>query len=302
LVPIGVTGELYIGGTGLARGYWRREPLTAERFVSSPFISGERLYRSGDLVRWRATGVLEFLGRLDDQVKVRGFRVEPGEIEAVLTRHPAVRAVAVVSSRDRDRSTRLVAYVALGPLALDEGHATGVTTSAAVGSTLRAYLLETLPEYMIPAAVVVLDQMPLTASGKVDRVALASRHEVPHDRDVPIVAPRNEVEAMLADIWAQLLQVDCIGVFDNFFELGGHSLLGTQLISRLRAAFRIELPLRRLFDSPTIAGLAAAIEQERLAPGGPDPGIVPISAPQLLDQLSDQEVDAMLRGMLGDDV
>ena len=246
LVPVGIPGELYLGGAGLSRGYLSRPELTAERYVPDPFsrVPGERLYRTGDRVRWRADGELEYLGRLDHQVKVRGFRVELGEIEAVLLAHPAVASAAVLAlGEEGDR--RLVAYVVGAPDFAD----------------LRRKLEEKLPVYMVPSAFVVLESLPLLPNGKVDRRALAARAVVPErlGGGGP-VAPRTLAEELLAVIWAQVLGVERVGVEDDFFDLGGHSLLATQVISRIRGVFGVELPLRRLFESPTIAGLALAVE------------------------------------------
>jgi len=252
-VPVGAHGEILVGGAGLARGYLRRPELTAEKFIPHPFRreSGARVYRTGDVARYRADGTLEFLGRLDDQVKIRGFRVEPGEIETVLGRHPAVRQAVVVAREDTPGDRRLVAYV----LAAPEAHVTA--------AELRVFLQPSLPEYMLPAAFVLLDTLPLTASGKVDRPALPA----PQHADAPatraFVAPRTPVEETLERIWADLLGLERVGVHDGFFELGGHSLLATRVMSRLREAFGVELPFRLIFETPTIAGLAVAIAQSQ---------------------------------------
>jgi amino acid adenylation domain-containing protein len=245
--PIGVPGELYLGGLGVARGYRGRAELTAERFVPDPFEpeGGGRLYRTGDLVRWRADGTLEFLGRLDHQVKVRGFRIELGEIEAVLTRHPSVRDAVVTAPEDRYGDRRLVAYVVE-----DAGH------PVAVGE-LRRHLAQTLPDYMVPTGFVVLSALPLTPNGKVDRRALPE----PYASPTPVASePRTPVEEITADIWADVLGLPAVGVGDNFFELGGHSLLATRVVSRLRDVYDIELPVRSLFEAPTVAELARHIE------------------------------------------
>ncbi len=246
-VPVGVPGELYIGGDGLARGYLHRPELTAERFVPDPFgVSPDaRLYRTGDRVRYRPDGNLEFLGRMDQQVKIRGFRVEPGEIEAALVRHAGVREAAVVA-REGVSGQRLVAYVvpAGAPPGPDE---------------LRAFLQEKLPAYMVPQAFVRLDSLPLTANGKVDRRRLPA----PDDSGLPSPEPRSPVERALAAVWAEVLGVERVGVHDNFFDLGGHSLLATRLVSRLCAEFGAELPLQALFDAPTVAELALALTRRR---------------------------------------
>ncbi|MFC6022919.1 amino acid adenylation domain-containing protein, partial [Plantactinospora solaniradicis] len=249
-VPVGVAGELFVGGPGLARGYAGRADLTAERFVADPFNGdGSRLYRSGDVVRWLPDGRLEFVGRADDQVKVRGFRVEPGEVEQVLREHSGIGDVVVVADgTDADR--RLIAYVvpadpAEGMPALD---------------VLRGLARAALPEYMIPAAFVELTALPLNRSGKVDRAALPAPDGVRPTLAGGYVAPSGPTQELLAGIWAELLGVDQIGVHDNFFTLGGHSLLATQVVSRIRAVFAVEVPVAALFDGPTIAGLAEVID------------------------------------------
>jgi len=243
-VPIGVVGEMYVCGSSQARGYVGHPELTAERFVPNPYTSngGERLYRTGDLVRYLADGNLEYIGRTDQQVKIRGYRIELGEIEAVLEQHDEVDE-AVVTTRGDGGQKRLVAYV-VAPKGTD-----------AVG--LRAFLHERLPSYMIPAAIVFIDSTPLTANGKVDHRALPEPDWARTDDDV---APRTQTEEVLAGLWTQLLGVAHVGVNSNFFELGGHSLLATQLVSQLLEVFHVELPLRELFTSPTIAQLAETIE------------------------------------------
>jgi amino acid adenylation domain-containing protein len=241
-VPIGVAGELYIGGVGLARGYLNRPGLTAERFVPNPFAVGERLYRTGDLGRWRADGTLEFLGRIDHQVKVRGFRIELGEIEAALLQHPGVRQAVTVARDDGPGEKRLVAYVVphdgLGPSAGD----------------LRAHLKASLPDYMVPSAFVMMPALPLTPNGKVDRRALPAPDGQAEQR--LYVAPRTPSEEMLAAILADVLRLPRVGVHDNFFDLGGHSLLAMRVTARVRQTFGVELPLRTIFQTPTIAELA----------------------------------------------
>jgi amino acid adenylation domain-containing protein len=248
-VPAGVRGELHIAGVGLARGYLQRADLTAEKFIPNQFSRqpGERLYRTGDLARYREDGSIEFLGRLDYQLKVRGFRIELGEIESVLTRHPAVRESVVTALESGTGDKQLVAYV------VSEAE---VSLSVA---DLRLHLKNNVPEYMVPASFVFLDQLPLTANGKLDRKALPLPE---HTRitQPDYVAPRNVVEEILADIWGEVLKMDQVGVADDFFELGGHSLLATQVISRAREALGVNVELRQLFESPTIAELAADIE------------------------------------------
>jgi amino acid adenylation domain-containing protein len=328
-VPIGVSGELYIGGPGLARGYLDRPQLTAERFIPHPFL-GEgsrvtgrgsgvgqavslpvedgrqanslphprpatrdpRLYRTGDRVRWLPDGNLEFLGRTDDQVKVRGFRVEPGEIEAALSDHPAVRAAVVLAREAASGERRLVAYVVAtndaGPPTTDDrpptdgdrvgttgtdadcarvaasqagggGRSSVVDGPSSLVADLRRYLKEKLPEYMVPGAIVTLDALPMTPNGKVDRRALPVSGGVRIERDRAFVAPRTPLEEQVVAIWREVLDLPQVGVEDDFFELGGHSLLATQVVSRIRGALQVELPLRRFFAAPTVSGLADAI-------------------------------------------
>ena len=270
-VPVGVAGELYIAGSGLARGYLNRPGLTAERFVADPFgPPGSRMYRTGDRARWRPDGTLDFLGRADHQVKIRGFRIEPGEIEAALGQHAGVAQAAVVAREDRAGDKRLVGYVV--PAA---GHAPDATM-------LRQHLARTLPDYMVPAAFVVLDALPLTPSGKLDRNALPAPDQQPGTEYTP---PRTATEKVLAGLWAETFGLERVGIHDNFFDLGGHSLLVTHLISKIRAAFDVELPLGTLFEVSTIAGLAERLDQAQaearpaLRPG-PRPEVIPLSFAQ----------------------
>ena len=250
--PIGVPGELCVGGIGVGRGYLGDPARTAEAFGPDPFTdrSGARLYRTGDLARWRADGTLEFLGRLDHQVKIRGFRIELGEIEAALARHPAVREAVVVAREDRRGERRLAAYVV----------APGGEPSVL---ELRAFLARTLPDYMLPESVVVLAALPLTSNGKVDRRALPEP-ELPA-RPLASVPPRTPAEEVIANVWSEVLGIQRVGIHENFFEVGGHSLLATRVISRLREAFAIDLPVRRMFEAPTVAGLAEHVEAARRA-------------------------------------
>src|SRR6266516_3752451 len=246
-LPIGAPGELYIGGDGLARSYLNRAELTAEKFIPDPFSNqpGRRLYRTGDLARYLSNGDIECLGRADDQVKVRGFRIELGEIEAVLNQHPAVRQVVVVAREDRPGDKSLVAYFV-------SAHETELSVTE-----LRDYIKGKLPDYMMPSAFVALEELPLTPNGKVNRRALpAPDFTANKDSYVP---PRTKDEELLAGIWADVLRLETVGVEDNFFELGGHSLLATQVISRIRQTFQVQLPLRALFEAPTVAGLCENI-------------------------------------------
>ena len=252
-VPIGVPGELYIGGAGLARGYLNRPELTSERFIPNPFAGqpGRRLYRTGDLCRYSSDGNIEFLGRADHQVKIRGFRIEPGEIETVLGQHQAVQSSVVVVREDTPGDKRLVGYVV------------GRPEESFDAAEARKYLKQKLPEYMIPSALVLLDELPLTANGKVDRKALPAPDQTRRQWEGTYQAPRTPTEETLVAIWGEVLKLAKIGIHDNFFELGGHSLLATQIVSRMRRAFSIELPLRRLFESPTVAELAVIITESQ---------------------------------------
>ena len=264
LVPVGVPGEIYIGGAGVARGYVNQPALTAARFIPDPFaaVPGSRLYRTGDLARYLADGRLEFLGRTDEQVKVRGYRIELGEVEAALRAAPGVRDCAVAAREDATGGRTLVAYLVAGE-------------SQAVDETmLRAHLSEKLPDYMIPSAFVALGQLPLTTNGKVDRAALPSPAAATAGRADDLSAPATMIEDVLTSIWCEVLGRERVGVGDNFFELGGHSLLATQLMSRVRASFGVELKLNTLFDAPTIAGLARAVESAMKSDATPEmPGI-----------------------------
>jgi amino acid adenylation domain-containing protein len=254
-VPIGRPGEIYIGGAGVARGYLDRAGLDAQKFVRDPFRSepGARLYRTGDLGRYLPGGEIAFLGRIDGQVKIRGYRIETDEIVAVLNTHPAVAASAVVTREDTPGERRLVAYVVPR-----DG-------TAPPQGELIATLEAALPDYMVPATFVLVDALPLSPSGKVDRAALPAPDSCNTLREQAFVAPRTVVEEQLASILAGLLSLDRVGVNENFFLLGGHSLLGAQLVSRIRETFDANLALRTLFASPTIEALAAEIERDILA-------------------------------------
>ncbi|RCJ25078.1 hypothetical protein A6770_28095 [Nostoc minutum NIES-26] len=249
-VPVGVPGELHIGGAGLARGYLNRPELTQQKFIPNPFGGSrgeERLYKTGDLVRYLADGTIEYLGRIDNQVKIRGFRIELGEIETVLNQYPHVKANCAIAREDVPGNKILVAYI------VSQKERTPI-------SELRSFLKEKLPEYMVPNAIVFLEALPLTPNGKVDRRALPTP-DLDSTQLEKYVAPRTPIEELLAQIWAQVLKVEQVGIYDNFFELGGHSLLATQLVSRIRNIFKVELPLRELFAAATVAELAKLIGQ-----------------------------------------
>jgi amino acid adenylation domain-containing protein len=301
-VPVGVPGELHIGGVGLARGYLNRPELTLTKFISNPFKASspfgevksqkskvksgiveeklqqslpsaphhlcssafsERLYKTGDLVRYLPDGNIEFLGRIDQQVKIRGFRVELGEIEALLSQHPAIQEVVVIVREDKPGDKRLVAYIM-------------PNAEAPTASELRSFLKEKLTEYMIPSAFIMLESLPLTPNGKVDRKVLATLEQVQSETESTFIPPRTPVEEILAEIWAEILGLEKVGVNHNFFELGGHSLLATQVISRIHDSFQIQLPLRTLFENQTIADLAMSIFE------------------QIADETEDEEMDRIL--------
>ncbi|MFF7238819.1 AMP-binding protein, partial [Streptomyces collinus] len=269
-VPAGAVGELFVGGSQLARGYVRRAGLTGERFVPDPFAAepGARMYRTGDLVRWRNDGQLAFCGRADDQVKVRGFRVETGEVEARLREHPAVEDAAVVAWQDR-----LVAYLNGGAdLAVDD---------------VREWLAGRLPHFMVPALFVTLDELPRTVGGKIDRGRLPDPDGHRPDLTDDYTAPRTPTEKAIAEVWQEVLQLDRIGVHDDFFHLGGHSLLATRATLRLRTAFGVDLGVRTLFERPTVARLADAVE-ERLV--------------REIAAMSTEDVEAALADQPGDDI
>jgi amino acid adenylation domain-containing protein/thioester reductase-like protein len=253
--PLGIPCELCIGGHGLARGYLNRPELSKEKFIEVElFGKTERIYKTGDKARYLPDGNIEYLGRIDNQVKIRGFRIELGEIEAVLSQYPAVRETVVIVREDRPDDKRIVAYIVSHEVPVPTPH------------ELRQFLKDKLPDYMIPSAFVTLEALPLTPNGKIDRQAL-SQFKVDRDQlsDDTFVAPRTSEEKMLASIWADVLGLEKVSIFDDFFELGGHSILATRLVSRIGETFATELPLHYLFQSPTIAGIAQAIEQARQA-------------------------------------
>jgi len=275
-VPIGVPGELYIGGISLAMGYLHNPILTGERFILGlAAMNDERLYRSGDLARYQQDGTIDFLGRADTQLKIRGFRVEPEEIESALQRHPDVLACAVASSLDSAGGLRLMAYVQLQP------------DKQVVSPDLRQYLATWLPEHMVPSAITVIEAIPLTPSGKLDRAQLAGMGTVSVAQNVGYAPPQTPLEQTLVDIWQTLLQVDQLGLHDNFFDLGGHSLLATRLISRIREELDIDLPVRLIFEIPTIGQLAISILDE-IAKKEQD-------IEKLLDEIENVEADEVQR-------
>jgi amino acid adenylation domain-containing protein len=301
-VPVGVPGMLYIGGEGVARGYLRKPDLTADKFIPNPFSNnpGQRLYKSGDLACYLPDGNIDFIGRIDDQIKIRGFRVELGEIQSALSSHPAVKEVVVLTTDSSRPSSpveqnmqlagydkRLVAFVVPD------------NSLSLAASELRSFLAANLPDYMVPSFILIVDALPLLPSGKIDRLSLlsllaANRNET---REA-VILPRTPVEETLAEIWAMVLGVEQVGIHANFFELGGHSLLATQVISRIRDAFQVEVPVRSLFKSPTIASLAAIIEQKQLDETDSEKLVEMLAD---LDQLSDEEVEALLASEEGID-
>ena len=292
-MPVGIPGEIHVGGAGLSRGYLNRPELAAERFIPDPFagVPGSRLYRSGDLARVRPDGDLEYLGRRDHQVKVRGFRIELGEIEAALGRHPAVRETVVVA-RNEGGETRLVAY-----LVAPAEEAPGV-------QDLRQFLKGSLPEYMVPSAFVVLEALPLTPHGKVDRKALPSPDAgTANEPERVFVAPRTPVEETLAAIWGEVLGVPAVGVQDDFFVLGGHSLSAARILSRVRDSLGANLSLSVIFESPTVEGMAAAVSSSAVFPPAPAaPPAVDEEAALLAQaaEMSDADLDALLGQMMAE--
>jgi amino acid adenylation domain-containing protein len=252
-LAVGVPGELHIGGSGLARGYLNRPELTAEKFIAHPFSekTGERLYKTGDLARYLLDGNIEYLGRIDYQVKIRGFRVELGEIESVLRSHPAVREAIVLAIPEASKENRLVAYLV----------ANGKTGSYV--SQLRSFLIKILPDYMVPSAFVFLDALPLTPSGKVDRLALPPPDSVRPSLEAEYVAPRTDAERMIANTWQEVLRLEKVGMHDNFFDLGGHSLLMVQVHSKLRQAFDKKISMVEMFQYPTITSLAKHLNRKQ---------------------------------------
>jgi len=280
LVPRGVWGELYTGGDGVARCYLNRPEVTATSFVPDQFSAepGARLYRTGDLARYLPNGLLEFGGRIDKQVKVRGFRIEPQEIESLLGQHEAVANCVVIAREDVPGDQRLVAYI------VPNGKASNGKVN--FNGDLHGYLTEKLPQYMVPSSFVTLAELPLMPSGKVDRRALPAP-ELSQANDRAFVAPRSQTEQELVEIWSELLRVETIGVQDNFFDLGGHSLLAAQLVSRILNTFAVELKLQDIFNEPTVEAIAALIEYALIEMSG-DARID--EALSMLEELADDEV------------
>jgi amino acid adenylation domain-containing protein len=280
-VPVGAQGELYVGGAGVTRGYWKQPELTAEKFLPHPFSRepGLRLYRTGDLARYLPEGNIEFLGRIDQQVKIDGFRIEPGEVEHALKLSPSVRNAVVIDREDTPGEKRLVAYVVLNP-------------EQPIGSSeLRALLRQSVPEYMLPSAFVILEELPLTPSGKIDRRKLPAPEQVSSDEQSNFVAPRTPTEQILADIWAEVLGLERVGIHDNFFDLGGRSLLVAQVIARVLDDFKVELPVRVMFESPTVAELNIALLEYQAGQVGAD-GMAELLAE--IEGLSENEAEAMI--------
>lgn len=284
-------GELHIAGAGLAQGYLNQDELTASKFVDNPFTPGAKLYKTGDLARWLPQAEIEFLGRADDQVKFHGYRVELNEIRSALNRHPQIRDSVVLIKKDPHGHAVMIAYY--------------VSRRELESAQLRAFLLESIIEETLPNFFVHLTRLPLTLNGKVNTHALPALDEIKQGLKRAFVAPRTPTEAVLAEIWGQVLGLKQVGVYDNFFELGGHSLLATQVISRVRDAFQIELPMRALFENPTIAGMTEAVIQQQGEQKKSGPEIVRLDdqgyAEQMLgrlDELADEEVDLLLDKML----
>ncbi|AVH66608.1 non-ribosomal peptide synthetase [Nostoc sp. 'Peltigera membranacea cyanobiont' N6] len=277
-VPIGVPGELYVGGASVARGYLNQPILTNEKFIHNPFFKGDTLYKTGDLVRRLSDGNLDFIGRIDTQVKIRGFRIELAEIEAILIQHSDIKQVVVIVREDEPGNKYLVAYIV-------------TNDNQPTPSTLRNFLKKKLPDYMIPAAFVFIEALPLMPNGKINRRALPAADNFQRNLEVDFIPPHTPTEQELAKIWVEVLKVKEVGIHDNFFELGGHSLLATQVISRLREAFSLDFPLRYLFENPTIAELSQKVIAQQIEQAENDE-LANILAE--VDRLSEQELTQQL--------
>jgi len=296
-VPVGASGEIHVAGDSLGSGYWRDPELTAERFVPNPFSveADARLFKTGDLGRYRTDGVIEYLGRADAQIKIRGVRIEPGEIESALKSHPLVRDAVVIASGHLGEDARLIAYV------IRQDHRTPPSIE------LRHHVRTVLPEYMVPSAIFVIDSLPLLPNGKVDRLCMLRSGQPETASEAVLVEPRNSTEESLVQIWREVLSVSRVSIDDNFFELGGHSLLGIRVFSRIRKVFQVELPLKALFNQPTISGLALEIEKaHRNGMVLREPLVSNVSSrrnkAQLLaklDKLSAEEIDDLLNKVIG---
>ncbi|HWP42255.1 MAG TPA: phosphopantetheine-binding protein, partial [Blastocatellia bacterium] len=294
-VPAGVTAELFIAGAVLARGYLNRPDMTAEKFIPDPLSlqEGARMYKTGDLARYLPDGKLEFLGRIDHQVKIRGFRVELGEVESVLAQHPAIKEAVVIAREDVAGQKRLVAYVV------------GDEPGPSAGE-LKSFLKEKLPEYMVPSAFVKMAEFPLSPNRKVDRKALpAPEQSGVGEREYE--PPRNDTEAVVASIWAEVLGLEKVSLHDNFFELGGHSLLATQVVSRIKESLKVQIPLRSIFESPTVAGLARTVIDCEANQSDEQDRIISVrkrtDAEEVLsnlDGLSDEELNALLNDVIAE--
>jgi surfactin family lipopeptide synthetase A len=299
-VPIGVVGELHVAGVSLAREYLHRPEMTSQKFIMDPFNekAGERLYKTGDLARYRPDGNIEFLGRVDSQVKIRGFRIELGEIENALEFHSGVHEAVVIAREDSPGDRRLVAYIvpkdSLTEIESGENNPSALLIEKPVMNVreLRSHLNQTLPEYMIPSQFVFLKGLPISPSGKVDRRALPAPELERSFLEREFVAPRSEIEIKLAKISCDLLGIQQVGIYDNFFDLGGHSLLATQFISRVREELNVELPLRSLFENPTIAGLSETVEKVQKIQTPDRAKILEMLA--RIEELSDEEVNILL--------
>ena len=269
-VPVGVTGELYIAGAGVTAGYLGQAEKTSERFLKNPFVTDPeaKMYRTGDRARYLEDGNIEFLGRGDDQVKIRGFRIELGEIESALARHASIKQAVVIAREDEQGDKRLLAYVVK--------HREATAAGDVSGEDLRTYLKQQVPDYMVPQAVVIVPKIPLNANGKIDRQTLPEPEQA---QQKTYVAPRTATERTIAEIWAEVLrrEKDMIGIDDNFFDLGGHSLMATQVISRVRERFAADVPVRAMFDQPTIGRLAKIVDEAQGTGNADEMTIVAVS-------------------------